>query len=193
MEGETHGLSSRAWDNRMSGCPLQWSYQWFWKQVCMSGRFREKSTIDQLMQEIATVFRVPESSLAQAYPFCRVPSVISHLGYGQSLPVDPQFTLLSILNTVPNAILSGMWPCSSPVQKLAMVSAPMVSTSGAFRAQGCTWADTLQPLTPSPPLSPSPPLQPRSLLIGLQSPSESHLSASAVAGGTPPTPSLRTA
>lgn len=76
--------------------------------MCMSGRFREKSTIDQLMQEIATVFRVPESSLAQAYPFCRVPSVISHLGYGQSLPVDPQFTLLSILNTVPNAILSGM-------------------------------------------------------------------------------------
>ena len=181
----------------MSGCPLQWSYQWFWKQVCIPGRFREKSTIDQgrkesdtterliwshLMQKIATVFRVPESSLAQAYPLCRVPSVISHLGYSQSLPGDLQFTLSSILNTVPSAILSGVWPCSSPVQKLAMVSTPMVSTSGAFRAQGRTWADTLQPRILSPPLSPPPPLQPCSLLVGPQSPSESHLSASALAG-----------
>ena len=35
------------------------------------------------MQKIATIFRVPESSLAQAYPLCRVPFVISHLGYSQ--------------------------------------------------------------------------------------------------------------
>ena len=76
--------------------------------MCMPGRFIAKSTIDQAMEKIALVFRVPESSLAQTYPLCRVPTVISHLGYSQSLPADLQFTLLSILNTVPNAILSGV-------------------------------------------------------------------------------------
>ena len=74
----------------------------------MPGRFIAKSTIDQVMEKIAVVFRVPESSFAQTDPLCRVPTVISHLGYSQSLPADLQFTLLSILNTVPNAILSGV-------------------------------------------------------------------------------------